>query len=153
MHRAAVYARVKGDYGPLQVETIKLVQRVIAKANESGQELLRQNKLTHGVSDRMKLGNHIDREVRQEVRKRFNRFGIKIESRVRVNRRILITSEGRYTLPDIKIDNVFIEISIQAKNMNTLQIAGFFRSEAKPEYVVVATVRQTGENHTYVIKR
>jgi len=155
MQRAAVYARVKGDYGPLQVETIKVVQRETADAYARGQELVRKGKLTHGATDRMKLGNYIDREVRRTVRNHFNQYGIKVENRgqVRVNRREISSGAGSYSIPDIRVGRVVIDVSLQAKTSKQSQIGRFFSSDFKPNYVVIVRPRQDSAGHSYVIKR
>ncbi len=155
MQRAAVYARVKGDYGPLQVETIKLVQRETAAAYARGQESLRQGRLTHGATDRMKLGNYIDREVRRTVRNKFGQYGVKIasEGQVRVNRREVSTADGTYSVPDIRVGKVVIDVSLQAKSSKQAQITRFLAADFKPQYVVIVRPRQESVRHSYVIKR
>jgi len=155
MQRASVYARVRGDYGPLQVQTLKLVQRKAAEAYTRGQELLARGKLTHGTTERMKLGNYIDREVRRKVRETFNQYGIKNSSdgRVRVNRRENSASGQRYSVPDIRVDKFFYDVSLQEKRPGAEQIVRYFGAKTYPEYVVIVRPRQEAPNHSYIIKR
>lgn len=155
MHRAAIYLRVRGDYGPLQVETLKLVQKKADDAYTRGQELLARGKLTHGTTDRMKLGNYIDREVRKDVRERFFFYGVKVSSdgRVRVNRQENGVSGRDYSVPDIRVDRFYYDVSLQAKRPGAEQIVRYFGTKANPEYVIIVRPRQEAPNHSYIIKR
>jgi hypothetical protein len=122
MWQAATHARVLGDYAPLRAQMIRRVQREVDKAYEEGLERLNKGTLNiRGVNNRMKLGNFIDVHVRRTIRERLNQYGIKVSSNgmVRVNRREYVTPKGAYGLPDIRIADTYIEVSLTRKTWPT----------------------------------
>ncbi len=156
-HRAAVIARVKGDYGPLQVETLRFVQQQTDDAYDQGMALLKAGRLTPRLSDREAVGNYIDRRVRLDLRERYNQVGIEAAGAgpVRVNRRENDSSatDLTYRLPDARVHDVAFDMTLTQKTLRTAQIRGFFNSDFRPSRVVIIRPRQIGVHHTYVISR
>ncbi|CAN5525637.1 hypothetical protein BH09PSE4_BH09PSE4_00600 [soil metagenome] len=72
--RAAIAARVKGDYGPLKVETLRFIQQRADSAYDDAVTLLKAGRLTPRRSDREAIGNYVDREVRRDLRARYNQL-------------------------------------------------------------------------------
>lgn len=73
--RAAVIARVKGDHEPLQVETLRFVQQRADGAYDEGMAALKIGRLKPRLSDQEAVGNYVDREVRLDLRRRYNQLG------------------------------------------------------------------------------
>ena len=156
MWQAATHARFLADYAPLRAQMIRRVQREVDKAYKEGLERLNKGTLKNrGVNNGMKLGNFIDVHVRENIRETLNQYGIKMSSNgmVRVNRREYVTSKGSYGLPDIRIADTYIEVSITRKTMADEQLRRFSETSPKPRYIVVVTPSGTHPNHTYVIKQ
>jgi hypothetical protein len=154
---AAVIARVKGDYGPLQVETLRFVQQRADGAYSDGLALLKAGRLTPRLSDREAVGNYVDREVRRDLRARYSQLGIDSDGQgpVRVNRRENDTSSTdlNYRRPDARVKGVAFDVTLTRKTLSTPQIRGFFNSDFRPSRVVIIRPRQLGTDHTYVISR
>ncbi|MET4897704.1 hypothetical protein RN629_11195 [Sphingomonadaceae bacterium jetA1] len=155
--RAAVTARVKGDYGPLQVETLRFVQRNADAAYDQGVALLKAGRLTPRLSDQEALGNYVDRQVRRSLRERYHQSGIDSTGAgpVRVNRRENISSGGdlTYRRPDARVKDVVFDVTLSRKTMGTPQVRGFFDADFRPSRVVIIRPRQLGAGHTYAIPR
>lgn len=155
--RAAIVARVKGDYGPLQVETLRFVQQRADKAYGESAALLKAGRLTPRLSDREAVGNYIDREVRRDLRARYNQLGIESSGKgpVRVNRREDDSSgtDLTYRRPDARVKDVAFDVTLTRKTLGTAQVRGFFNTDFQPSRVVIIRPRQLGADHTYVISR
>lgn len=154
--RAAIHLRKTGNLGPLQTAMLPRMQREVDKAYRNGQDLLKHGKLkAHGVNDQMKLGNYVDKEVRNRIRLALDWYGIKsaAHGRVKVNRRLYIDGNGEsYGIPDVMIDDVIIEGSLTRKTMSLAQLRRFALGRPKPRYIVVVTPTGTHARHTYVYK-
>ncbi|OYY73072.1 hypothetical protein [Sphingomonas sp. 28-63-12] len=157
LQRAAVVARVKGDYGPLQVETLRFVQRRADSAYEDGLALLKTGRLKPNLSPNEALGNYIDRRVREDLRQRYNLLGIDSGGTgpVRVNRREYDTSgdDATYVRPDSRVTDVAFDWTLTRKTAGTQQVRGFFNTDFRPNRVVIIRPSQLGVDHTYVIAR
>lgn len=155
--RAAIVARVKGDYGPLQVETLRFIQQRADKAYDQGLVLLKAGRLTPRLSDREAVGNYVDQYVRRELRIRYNQLGIDSSGKgpVRVNRREDDTSGSdlTYRRPDSRVKDVAFDVTLTRKTLGTAQVRGFFNTDFQPSRVVIIRPRQLGADHTYVISR
>ncbi len=156
MWQAATHARVLGDYAPLRAQMIRRVQREVDKAYKEGLERLNKGTLKNrGVNNGIKLGNFIDTHVRRTIRERLNQYGVKVSSNgnVRVNRREYVTPKGSYGLPDIRVADTYIEVSLTRKTMADEQLRRFSETGSKPRYIVVVTPSGTHPDHTYVMKQ
>lgn len=155
--RAATYLRGRGDPKPLQVETLRYIQRAADTAYEQGRTLQAAGLLRKRLSDQEALGNFIDRQVRQVLRDHYNRFGVDSAGQgpVRVNRREINSSETDLTSrrPDARVDQVAFDVTLTAKTMKTAQVRGFFQTDWRPSHVVIIRPSQLGQNYTYAIPR
>ncbi|KQS01492.1 hypothetical protein ASG11_17720 [Sphingomonas sp. Leaf357] len=155
--RAAVLLRVRQDIGPLQVETLRFIQERTDKAYDRGVELLRTGKLKIRLSEQEALGNYIDREVRGELRERYNQAGIDSAAKgpVRVNRREDDSSgtDLTYRRPDARAGNIAYDVTLTRKTLQTPQVRGFFNADFRPSSVVIIRPRQLGAESSYVISR
>lgn len=153
---AVALFRMKGDARALQVETLRFVQARTNEAYERGDLLLKAGKLPIHLSRELTLGNYIDQEVRGELRRHYNQYGIDAAGQgpVRVNRREYVTSETEQTYgqPDIRVDKVAFDITLSPKNAKTRQVVRFFRGDFGPTQVVIIRPKQLGPNHTYAIQ-
>jgi hypothetical protein len=154
VHATAAY-RIKGDHSFLQAETVRFVQGRVDRAYEEGSRLYNAGKLLPRLSKNEAIGNFVDAKVRIEQRDLFRNHGISIErgQSIQVNRRAYNSDEGRYTIPDSRIGNLAIDVSLTAKTSGLAQIRGFFRSDFQPEAVIIIRPSQLGPNHTYLIRR
>lgn len=153
--RAVAFFREKNEIRPLQVETLRTLQRKADEAYNKGVRLLGSGKLNILLSEREALGNYIDREVRREMREWYNSYGIASggQGPVRVNRRENITSGSdiTYRRPDARVGGVAFDVTLSEKTLRSPQIQGFFRADFRPSVVVIVRPRQTGS--TYIIVR
>lgn len=85
---AAIIARVRGDYGPLKVETLRFVQQSTDNAYYDAVAMLKAGLLKPRLSSSEAVGNYIDREVRRNLRERYNQVAINSDTdgAVRVNK-------------------------------------------------------------------
>jgi hypothetical protein len=155
IQRAAVVARVKGDYGPLQVETLHFVQQRVDNAYDDGVALLKAGRLIPRLSNQEAVGNYVDREVRRDLRVRYSQLGIDPSGKgpVRVNRREYdsLGTNLTYRRPDARVNDVAFDVSLTQKTLGTPQIRGFFNTDFQPRRVIIIRPRQLGADHTYVI--
>jgi hypothetical protein len=155
--RAAAFLRVKGDPGPLQVETLRFVQQRTDEAYSRGKALLKAGRLDVRLSEQEALGNYIDREVRGELRERYNQLDIDWagQGSVRVNRREYDSSGAdlTYRRPDARVGEVAFDVTLSRKTLGTAQIRGFFNTDFQPSRVVIIRPSQLGTGHTYAIPR
>lgn len=154
---AAVLARVKGDYGPLQVETLRFVQQRADDAYAEGVGLLKAGRLRIRLSEQEGIGNYVDREVREDLRERYSSLGIDSAGKgpVRVNRREDDSSgtDLTYRRPDSRVGDVAFDVTLTRKTLKTAQVRGFFNADFRPSRVVIIRPRQIGVDHTYIINR
>lgn len=121
--------REKGELRPLQMETLRFVQEKADQAYARGVALLRKEKLVVRLSAQEALGNFIDREVRTQLRERYNLYGIDSAGKgpVRVNRRENDSSSSDLTFrrPDVRVGNIAYDVTLTAKTLKTPQVRGF----------------------------
>lgn len=119
--------------------------------------LLKAGRLTPRLSNEEALGNYVDREVRQDLRERYNRFGIDSAGAgpVRVNRRENDSSSTdlTYRRPDARVNDVAFDVTLTRKTLGTAQVRGFFNTDFRPSRVIIIRPRQLGADHTYAIPR
>lgn len=153
--RAALMARVKGDFSPVQVETLRYVQQRADEAYDQGLALLEAGRLRPTLHDREALGNYIDRQVRTGLRERYNQFGIDSAGPgpIRVNRRENDSSDLTYRRPDARVKDVAFDVTLARKTLGTAQVRGFFNTDFRPSRVVIIRPSQLGADHTYVLTR
>jgi len=154
---ATAFMRKKGELRPLQVETLRLMQKGADAAYDRGIQLLKAGKLRVRLSDREALGNYIDGEVRHLLRQQYNEFGIDSAGKgpVRVNLREYNSSgnELTYRRPDALVGQVAFDVTLSRKTLKDAQVRGFFDADFKPYYAIIIRPSQLGEGSTYVITR
>jgi hypothetical protein len=156
LQRAAALARVKGDLRPLQVETMREMQRLTDRAYEKAVRLHQSGGLKDGLSKEQVIGRYVDNEVRRNLRKRYKNYQAKMDAnQVRVNRREYDTSrpEASYRLPDARVGDVAYDVTLSRKTVKDPQIRGFFNADFRPQLVVIIRPRQLGSGSSYIINK
>lgn len=155
--RAAMIARAKGDYEPLKVETVRFVQERTDYAYKQGLASLQNGHLKPRLSNEEALGNFVDRQVRKDLRDRYNEVGINSAGPgpVRVNRRENNSSGGdlTYRRPDARVKDIALDVTLTRKTFKTPQVRGFFNTDFHPKQVIIIRPRQLGGEYTYAIPR
>lgn len=156
LDRAAAFYRVRGETRPLQVETLRYLQRNVDAAYAEGLRRLDAGRLDIRLSPREALGNFIDRRVRDNLRELYNQLGIPSrQGQVRVIGREYDTSgsDRTYRIPDARVGSVAFDMTLTRKTLRTAQVRGFFNSDFKPTSVVIVRPSQLGPDNTYIITR
>lgn len=157
LDRAAALYRKRGEIGPLQVETLRFLQRRADAAYEVGRNLLRAGKLNIRLSPNEAVGNYIDRIVRREVQDLYSQIKISTVAgqRVRVNSREYDTSQtdATYRRPDVRVGNIAFDVTLSRKIPTTPQVRGFFSTDFRPDATVIVRPTQLGSDSSYVITR
>jgi hypothetical protein len=157
LDRAAIFYRVKGDVEPLQVETLRFLQKSADQAYIEGEALYSAGRLKVRLSREEAIGNFVDRRTRRDLQDQYNRLGFPYRSRgnVRVIGREYNTSgaDRTYRVPDARVGNVAFDVSLTRKTLKTPQVRGFFNSDFKPDAVVIIRPSQLGPDSTYIITR
>ena len=157
MHRAAARYNKLGDDKPLQVEVLRQIQDSVDRAYDEGVELFDAGRLKPRLSRNEAIGNYVDRTVRRDMRRLFDRYGIRHGSGqpVRVVGREYDTSgsDRTFRIPDARVGRIAYDSTLERKLPSKLQIRGFFNSDFRPSSVVIVRPRQLGPKSTYVIKK
>lgn len=157
LQRAAAFMRKRNELGPLEVETLRFIQKHADLAYDRGLIRLRAGRLPVRLSNEEAIGNYIDREVRTALREQYRRFGIEADGAgpVRVNRRENDTSASERTFrrPDARVGKVAFDVTLSQKTLKTPQIRGFFNSDFQPSYVIIVRPRQLSRGGSYIITR
>jgi hypothetical protein len=151
--RALTIMRVKGDLQPLQLEGMRKMQQVAEEAYAEGTSLMQSSSLRVRLHNREALGNHVDREVRSELRAKFNVAGVDARGggAIAVNRREYLHDGRGYRIPDMRIGDVFFDVTLREKTMSDGQIRDFFHGRSRPSAVVI--VRPVQEGGSYIIRK
>ena len=157
MDRAVALYRARGDTGPLQVETLRFLQTRVDAAYAQGLKALEAGKISSRPSDRLNLGNFVDRRVREELREMYNQFGVVFgkDLPVRVVGREYSTTQvdRTYSIPDSRVGRVAFDMTLERKTQGTPQVRSFFASDFKPDFVIIVRPSQLGPGSTYAIPR
>ena len=155
--RAAALYRIRGETRPLQVETLRFLQRRVDAVYGVGLRHLKAGRLKVTLSPNEALGNFIDRRVRDNLRKMYGRLNISIKKgeQVRVIGRAYDTSgsDRTYRVPDVRVGQIALDMTLARKTLASKQIQGFFNADFKPAAVVIVRPSQLGAGSTYVITR
>ncbi len=155
--RAAAFFRVKGELRPIQVETLRFLQKRTDLAYARGLKLLKADELPIRLSQQEALGNYVDREVRRDLRDRYNQSCIDSAGvgPIRVNRRENDSSgsDATFRRPDARVGSVAFDVTLTQKTLKTDQVRGFFAADFRPTQVVIARPSQLGPDSTYIITR
>jgi hypothetical protein len=157
MERAAAYYRMRGDVGPLQVETLRFLRGAVDAAYEEAVSAADAGRLQPRLSREEAIGNWVDSSVRRDLRQMFDDYSIPYGpgEDVIINNRDYETwgSGQRYRLPDVRIMDVSFDWTLFPKTISTAQIRGFFRADSQPRAVVIVRPSQLGPDSTYLIPR
>jgi hypothetical protein len=157
MQRAAAFYNVRGEVGPLQVETLRFLQSVVDNAYEEGVAKFNAGRLQPRLSREEAIGNYIDIRTRYEIRSLFNRYKIEYgrNSNITINNRIYNTSGPSpvYRIPDASVGDVAFEWTLTPKNVSTPQVRGFFNADSSPSAVIIIRPTQFGRDSIYLIPR
>jgi hypothetical protein len=145
----------KGELRPLQVESLRFLQRRVDEAYEIGLRELEAGRLGVRLSMQEALGNFVDARVRGQLRRLHATLGIPVKpgQSVQANRRAYNTPEQSYTVPDSRVGDIAFDVTLTAKNLGTPQVRNFFKSDFQPRAVVIVRPSQLGRNSTYLITR
>jgi hypothetical protein len=157
MQLAAAYYRMRGDVGPLQVETLRFLRAAVDAAYEESVSAADAGRLQPRLSRAEAIGNRMDARVRTDLRQMFDEYHIPYGPRadVTVNNRDYENSESgqSYRIPDARIRDVSFDWTLVPKTMSTPQIRGFFRADSRPRAVIIIRPGQLGRDTTYLIPR
>jgi hypothetical protein len=157
MDRAVAFYRLRKDPRPLQVETLRFLQKATDRAYAEAMELVNSGKLNIRLSSQEAIGNFVDRRVRRELKSLYevHRLPTDRDSNIRIIGREYATSgsDRTYRIPDSRVDRVAFDVSLTAKSIHTPQIKGFFAGDFAPSLVIVVRPSQLGRGSTYAIKR
>lgn len=153
--RAVAFYRERGEFRPLQVEVLRLMQERADSAYEEAVSLYESGDLRPRLNRGEAIGNYVDRAVKRELQQRFNlnRVDYSAGQRIRVQGREYYGSgsERRYRLPDARVDDLALDASIREKTLRDEQVQGYFKGDFKPAHVAI--VRPTQLGGSYLISR
>jgi hypothetical protein len=148
---------LRGEVGPLQVETLRFLQDAVDAAYDEAVSAADAGRLTPRMSRQEAIGNSLDPKVRQDLEEMFATYGIPYGPRgdVTVNNRDCETRESGqiYRVPDARIRDVSFDRTLYPKTISTPQVRGFFRADSRPRGVIVVRASQLGRDSTYFIPR
>ena len=158
LQRAAAIYRLRGEVGPLQIETLRFLQNAVDAAYAEAVIAADAGRLEPRLSRQEAIGNSIDPIVRGALRSMFNQYGIPFGPRggdVTVNNRDYETTpRGQvYRIPDARIRDVSFDWTLFPKTVSTPQVRGFFRADSKPRAVIIVRPTQLGRGSTYLMPR
>lgn len=153
MRRAVAFYKIRGDAGPLQVETLRFLQNAVDRAYEEGVKEFDAGELDVHLSRNEAIGNYIDPIVRRQLRSLFSRYQVPYGPRgdITINNRDYDTSNKAkitYTVPDARVGNISFDWTLTEKTISTDQIQGFFRADSQ---IIGAAIIRPG--HIYMIPR
>lgn len=155
MERAVAFYRARSELRPLQVEVIRFLQNRTNDAYDRGVEAYNLDRLSVKLSREEAIGNFIDKDVRQQLRELYNNHRITISKMgdIRIIGREYDSSgtDLTYRIPDARIGDIMIDITLSRKTISSQQIRGFFNSDMDPKTVVIIRPRQVGNDSVYVI--
>jgi len=124
------YYRIRGDIGPLQVETLRFLQSAVDRAYEEAVEKYNNGTLRARVPPEMAVGRYVDAQVRAELKDFFNIYGVRfgLGQNVTVNNRDPANNNQGYRIPDARLGKVSIDWSLILKTIDTAQV----RASSRP---------------------
>jgi hypothetical protein len=157
MARAAAYYRMRGDVGPLQVETLRFLRTAVDAAYQDAVSAADAGRLQPRLSREEAIGNRVDFVVRRDLRQLFDDYNIPYGPRsdLTINNRDYETSENDslYRIPDARLRDVSFDWTLSEKTISDPQIRGFFRADSQPRAVIIIRPSQLGGYTTYLILR
>jgi hypothetical protein len=157
MARAVAYYRMRGDVGPLQVETLRFLQDAVDAAYAEAVAAADVGRLQPRLSRAQAIGTRMDSIVRDKLSDMFFSYDISYGpgEDVIINNRDYETlgSRRNYRLLDVRIGDVSLDWTLFPKTISTAQVRGFFRADSQPRAVVIIRPSQLGPDSTYLIPR
>ena len=157
MARAAANYRMRGDVGPLQVETLRFLRTAVDAAYQDAVSAADAGRLQPRLSREEAIGNRVDFVVRRDLRQLFDDYNIPYGPRsdLTINNRDYETSENDslYRIPDARLRDVSFDWTLSEKTISDPQIRGFFRADSRPRGVVIIRPTQLGAGGAYLIPR
>jgi len=157
MQLAVTYYRVRGDVGPLQLETLRFLQGAVDNAYGEAVNRFNAGRLQPRLSREEAIGNYIDAQVRFELRSFYNGYRLPFGagSNIAINNRDYDTSGSApsYRVPDARVGDAVFDWTLTPKALSNPQIRGFFNADSQPSIVVIVRPSQLGPNSTYAIPR
>jgi hypothetical protein len=154
---AATLYRMRGDIGPLQVETLRFLQKAVDEAYAEGVKKYDEGRLKMNLSRGEAIGNYVDRWVRGKLQSIYDdhRISYGIGKDITINNRDYDTSlsSNTYTIPDARLGDISFDWTLTAKSISNQQIRGFFAADSKPQGVVIVRPNKIGSDNTYLIPR
>lgn len=155
--RAAVIYRATGNAEPLQVETLRFLQDRADAEYDNALAAAKVGDLPPAPTERMAIGNYIDKAVKKDLRDvlSIRNLSAPVGDAVRVSGREYDSSgdDLTYSVPDARVKNIAFDVTIAPKGPQTRQIRQFFKSDFRPDSVIIVRPRQLGANNTYIITR
>jgi hypothetical protein len=155
--RAAAYYNIRGQVGPLQVETLRFLRKTVDYYYVEAVRKFNAGQLKPQMSPEVAIGNYIDGETRGRLKEIFNQLNIEFgkSKNITVNNRDYDTSRSKknYRVPDARIGNVAFDWTIGLKTADTNQVRDFFKADSKPVGVVIVRPSQVDSNGAYYIPR
>jgi hypothetical protein len=138
MQRAAAYYRMRGDVGPLQVETLRFLRDAVDAAYEEAVSAADAGRLQPRLSREEAIINQLDSIVRKNLLIQCLRYSVRPRSGPNDQQSRLRTSENdsNYRIPDARLRDVSFDWTLVPKTISTPQIRGFFRADSQPRAVV-----------------
>jgi hypothetical protein len=157
VERAAAYYRILGDVGPLQVETLRFLQRTVDDAYEEAVSAADAGRLQPRLSREEAIGNRVDFVVRSNLKDIFAEYKIAYGPRtdITINNRDYERSDSgqSYRIPDARIRDVSFDWTLSPKTISSPQIPEFFRTESSVRAVIIVRPSGLGRDSTYLISR
>jgi len=148
---------IQGNIEPLQVETLRFLQKQVDIRYDEAISKYKAGELTTYLGENEAVGNYIDVNVRRDLRILYNQLGVSYAAGqpVRVNSREYDTSgtDRTYKIPDSRVGNIAFDVTLTPKAPGSAQIRGFFSADFAPRAVVIVRPSQLGRNSTYLITR
>lgn len=157
MQLAVTTYKIRGDIGPLQLETLRFLARTVDSAYNQAVSSADTSRMTPPLSRQVDIGNRMDAIVRDSIKDFFHQFGISYGpgGDVTVNNRDYRTTETSvaYRIPDVRLANVVIDWTLSAKSISTRQVSDFFTADSDPDWVAIIRPSAFGPGNIYVIRR
>lgn len=157
MQLAVTTYKIRGDIGPLQLETLRFLARTVDEAYDQAVSGADGSRIAPAISRQLDIGNQMDALVRRQLRQLFGQNGISFgpnQSNTIYNRDYNTSlSDPSYRIPDAKLGNVVFDWTLSPKSAATPQIVGYFRADSQPDWVIIIRPSAFGPGNVYMIRR
>jgi hypothetical protein len=155
MARAGAFYQRRGDIRPLQVETLRFLQKTVDKAYDQAVALADAGRLNPKLSRNRAIGIEMDGLVRARLSEMLSSYQIPHGpgDDILVNNRDYETNGRDYRVPDARVGDISYDWTLWWKTIGSSQIRGFFRAASQPRGVVIIRPSQLGTGGAYLIPR